>query len=299
MEVLHELAGAQHGLVTRAQLIQRGIPPGTVAEWARRGRLGRLHPGVYAVAGSQATDLRALAAAVLAAGAGAVASHRAAAWLWDLADELVLEVTVPRGRRPRLSGVTVHRQNGSHGRASLRRGLPITNPLGTLVDVAAVVTREGTAAMLELALSRRLVSIRGVEAELERRRGCRGAGALRSVLATRALGDRPPDSVLESRMAALITRHRLPRAIYQHTVRVDGRFVARVDFAYPEVRLAIEMDGHDSHRTPADLQRDLARQNLLVGAGWTVLRFTWADVVGCPAEVAATIRRQLSRLHTA
>lgn len=100
-------------------------------------------------------------------------------------------------------------------------------------------------------------------------------------------------------MAPLFRRHRLPRPIYQYVVRVDGRFVARVDFAYPEVRLALEVDGHDNHRTPSDFRRDLNRQNLLVAAGWTVLRFTWSDVVQRPAEVAATIRRQLARLQAA
>ncbi len=103
-----------------------------------------------------------------------------------------------------------------------------------------------------------------------------------SALDARALRDRPADSVLESEVAKLFRRNRLPAAAYQYPVHLEGRFIARVDFAYPASRLAVEFDGHDSHRTPAQLQRDLTRQNLLVAAGWTVLRFTWADVVERP-----------------
>jgi very-short-patch-repair endonuclease len=102
--------------------------------------------------------------------------------------------------------------------------------------------------------------------------------------------------VLESRFAAVLRRYGVPRAVYQYTVRSGGRFIARVDFAYPECRLAVEVDGHDSHRTPAQLQSDLTRQNLLVAEGWTILRFTWADVVQRPDMVAEAVLHQLARL---
>lgn len=300
MEGLHELAASQHGVVTRSQLLQNGLRPGTVDEWARRGRLRRLRPGVFAVTGSRTTPIQSLTAAVLAGGNGAMASHRSAAWLWDLSDELTLELTVPRRRRPRLQGVVVHRSADiENRRVSVRQGVPVTTPLRTLVEVGAVVPSNQVSEMLESALARRLVSTRSIEAELGRvaASGKAGCGSIRELLAARALGSRPPDSVLESRMAAVFRRHGIPKAVYQYTVRSEGRFIARVDFAYPDCLLAVEVDGHEKHRTPAQLQADLTRQNRLVAAGWTVLRFTWADVVQRPEMVATTIRRQLARLQ--
>lgn len=177
---------------------------------------------------------------------------------------------------------------------------PVT-PRDAAFLLGCVTSVDAVALAVERALAARLVSTRGLRAEVEQRkaRGRRGPGVLSGVLDARALGNRPPGSVLESRVAAMFRRHRVPKPVYEYTVRLNGRFLARVDFAYPEWRLAVEFDGHDAHRTPAQLQRDLTRQNLLVGAGWTILRFTWADVVERPDMVAATIRSQLAKLQAA
>ncbi|MGH9269189.1 MAG: endonuclease domain-containing protein, partial [Acidimicrobiales bacterium] len=147
----------------------------------------------------------------------------------------------------------------------------------------------------------RLFTIAGVETALEAvaRRGRRGAGVLRRILDERALGDARPDSLLESRMARLLKSAELPPAAFQHDIYAGRRFVGRVDFAYPEVRLAIEVDGWEAHASPEALQGDLSRQNALVGAGWTVLRFTWHDIVRRPPAVATAITRVLGPLTLA
>lgn len=300
MTEFHEQAAAQHGLITRAQLLDGGIAASTISDWARQGRLRRVGVGVFAMPGSKSTDLQRLLSAVLAAGDGAVASHRAATWLWGLSDEPAMEVTVPRARRPRLCGVAVHRPGDDRPhRPSIRHCIPVTNPVRTLADLGSVAPVELVREAVERALAARLVSLGGLrrEALVARGRGRQGPSVLAGVLAQRALTDRPPDSVFESRVAAFFRRHHLPKPVFQHAVRCDGRFLARVDFAYPEWLLAIEFDGHDAHRTPAQLQRDLTRQNLLVMAGWTVLRFTWADVVQRPEMVADTIRTKINALR--
>ena len=66
--------------------------------------------------------------------------------------------------------------------------------------------------------------------------------------------------------------------------------MARVDFAYPELKLAIEVDGFAAHSTVDAFRRDRVRQNALVAAGWTVLRFTWPEVDACAPQVGQTIR---------
>lgn len=290
-------AGDQHGLITRAQLVEAGVSATMVGRWLQRGRLVTAFPAVYRVPGAPVTWEQRLLAAVLAAGDGALASHRSAARLWELLDDDVIEVTVPVESRPRLRGAAaIHRSGDVEDAHVVRRhGVPATTPMRTLVDLGAVAGPALVEDALDKALTARLVTIAGVENELDElaRPGRRGAGVLRRILDRRALGASRPDSILEPRMARLLRRYDLPAAAFQHRVVKGGRFVAQVDFAYPNAKLAIEVDGFEAHSSPRALQSDLRRQNDLVGAGWTVLRFTWEDVVRRTAAVAAQIRNSL------
>lgn len=299
---MSQLAAGQHGVVTRRQLARSGFAPRTIDNWVASGRLERLHPAVYCVAGAPSTDHRALMAAVLAAGSGCLASHRSAAWLWGLGDPPLPEVVVPRSRRPRLHGVVVHHPlDLPKARRSVKDGIPVTNPLRTLVDLGAVCEADAVADAVERALIARLVTFRGLSAEWRRvaKPGRSGSGVLRRILDYRLLGEKPPDSVMEAKGAPLFTRSGLPKPVFQFVVTHGGRHVARVDFAYPALKVAIEFDGLDAHASAAALRRDLARQNRLMAAGWLVLRFTWADVIHRPGEVADEIAAVLSKRSAA
>jgi very-short-patch-repair endonuclease len=255
--------------------------------------------GVYRSSGSPETDEQRLLAAVLAAGDEALASHRSAAWLWEVLPAHALpiepEITVPSPRRPQLRGVIVHRSLDLHSeRSSRRRSIPVTNPLVTMLHLGAVVGQETLEDAIDLGLEKRLFTVRGLEAVHARfgRPGRNGAGALWRLLENRALESQRPDSLLEPRMARLLRTHGLPPADFQYPVTVDGRRY-RIDFAYPDRMIAIEIDGlgHEARRTR---QQHYDRQNDLAAAGWTVLRFTWTDVTRRPRTVADRIRRALA-----
>ena len=94
-------------------------------------------------------------------------------------------------------------------------------------------------------------------------------------------------------MMRLCHSHGLPMPRFQYVIRRGKVFVAKVDFAYPEIKLAIEVDGYETHSSLDAFQHDRSRQNDLVELGWTVLRFTWDDVVHRPEAVASRIRRVL------
>jgi len=96
-------------------------------------------------------------------------------------------------------------------------------------------------------------------------------------------------------MARIFDRYGLPRARFQYEVYEDDVFIARPDFAYPELLIAIEVDGWDIHGTPEAMRLDFERQNDLEELGWTVLRFTWYDVTRRPKYVAARIAKVLRR----
>lgn len=274
------------------------MKPRALARAVEDGRLERLQAGAYRFAGAPASWEQALLAAVLAVGGDAAASHRSAARLWGLvdADDDLIELSVRRARAPEPQRAIVHRSGDlADAWCTRRHGIPVTNPLRTLVDLGAVAPRWVVADALERALVTRLVSVAGVErarAALARP-GRSGSGVLAKVLDARALGAAPPDSVLEARMATLLQTRGLPVPAFQHEVRHAGRLVARVDFAYPRLLVALEVDGLSAHASAAALQRDLTRQNELVALGWTVLRFTWHDVVRRPAAVASAIRAAL------
>jgi very-short-patch-repair endonuclease len=99
----------------------------------------------------------------------------------------------------------------------------------------------------------------------------------------------PTESELETRFAQLVQATGLPEPVRQHVVLDADRFVARVDFAYPEARTAIELDGFSTHGNQGAFIADRRRQNSLVALGWTVLRFTWNDLADRPGDVVRTV----------
>jgi hypothetical protein len=121
-------------------------------------------------------------------------------------------------------------------------------------------------------------------------RGLRGIRTARQVL---AVADPLAGSPLESVLRWLIHQAGLPAPVLQHVIRGRrGEFLGRVDLAWPERQVLVEFDG-DVHRERQVFVNDVRRQNGLVLAGWVVLRFTSADLLGRPDWVMATIRRAL------
>jgi hypothetical protein len=287
-------AAAQQGVVTFGQLVTSGIAPSTIGGWVASGRLVRLHHGTFAVGGSPDTFERRCWAAVLGAGGpgAAAVSHLTAAYVWGLVeDEPAIHVVVRRGRTPALRGVVVH-QTRDPFTVHRRNGIPVTSPLRAMVDLGAVARDRVVEDALDRGLAGRLFTVASVEWQLVEvaRRGRRGVGPLRRVLDGRALGRDRPDGLLEPRFARLCLQYGLPSPVFQHAI---GRH--RVDFAYPDLMIAIEVDGYSAHGSPDAFQRDRERQNELVLAGWTVLRFTWADIVKRPREVAQLVADAIGR----
>lgn len=268
-----------------------GVSRATVAGWVRRGRLVQVQPRVYRTAGAPVTWHQQVLAGVLAGGPGAAASHRTAALRWGMLEHGPIEIVVPRGRTPQLRKVIVH-QTRDPIPTTRRSGIPVTSPMRTVVDLGAVVPAATVELALDAAEVARLCAVAAVEWELARiaRPGRRGAGPLREVLDRRALLETPPDGMLEPRFARLCKAAGLDPSIFQHRV---GRY--EIDFAYPDLMLAIEVDGYGPHASRHAFQNDQDRQNAFVGLGWTVLRFTWADAVKRPDHVARLIRQAIGR----
>ena len=138
---LARLAASQHGLVSRPQAVELGLTDAAIKWRCSTGTLRALHPGVYVVGGAPDTWHQRMLGACLAAGGLAVASHRSAARLWGLlGDHDLVELSVLRPKGPRPTGALWHRSRHLvPGHTTVRQGVPVSNPMRTLVDLGAVV----------------------------------------------------------------------------------------------------------------------------------------------------------------
>jgi hypothetical protein len=287
----------QHGLVLRGQLLPLGYTDRQIQSRLSAGEWRQVHRGVYRSSASPMTAEQRLLAACFAAGPRSVASHASAAWLWGLLDHAPERPTlsIPRPAHPRLRGVELHRPGDlDPSRISYRKGIPCTDPLRALVDLAATADRELATGALDQALSTRLVSGRAVAAELERRtaRGRRGVRPLREIMAGRGIIGAPRASVLERQTLQLLNGWRIP--VTGHEVRAgpDDRY--RLDFLLlPPV--AMEVDGYTYHWSPEAKARDEARRNRLRLDGIFLLVYTFLDVRHDRARMFGELTMALAR----
>jgi hypothetical protein len=298
---LDQTARSQYGLVTSQQAVKI-LGPHRKSRWVTQRRLAMVQPGVFRLPGAPETWHQSLMAAALAA--DGVVSHRSAAELWGLIQPAgYVEVSITPSRMPRLHPPAVaHRIKDLHpDLATERVGLRVTDPVRTIIDLGLVLSRGAVSDALSRGLSTALLTVAEVERLREAlgRPGRNGTGVVRSILEARSLQSAPEESLLERRFFDLTRRAGLPTPVLQYEVWDGGRFVARIDAAYPALKIAIEVDGYGPHTTPEAFQRDRTRQNRLVALGWTVLRFTWDDVVRRPAEVARIIEEAIRRAPAA
>lgn len=124
-------------------------------------------------------------------------------------------------------------------------------------------------------------------------KGPAGTKALKQLIARRG-SVAAMESALERKVWRLPTASRLPRPVRQYVLRDENAFVARIDFAYPEARVAIEVDGYRWHSGRRAWARDLARRNRLTELGWRVVHVTHKDVTENGEQVVRRLERLLS-----
>lgn len=289
-----------HGVLTVAEASRLGLSKEDLRALVERGRLHRRHKGVYVEAPPrEGVRLTEAAAALAACGPGATLSHRTAAWLWDLLQSPPgrVELVLPIGARSRLTGVTVHRTRVPV-MARSRNGLRLTDPVRTVLDVAAT-TPSLLTDVVDRALASRILRPGDLQAAAEPvRRGLgHGAARLRLHLLDRGYLGAPAPSVLESQVTRLIVEYGLPHPEAEFVAGENGEY--RLDFAYPSIKLAIEVDGYAWHWDPDRVAADHARRNRLLAQGWRVLVYTWVQIRDRPDEVAAEIRDTHASLASA
>ena len=291
-------AATRHGLFTREHAARGGATNSTIRYRVKTGRWEQLSFDVFRVAGSPRTWRQDLLAAVLIWGSGAAASHRAAAPLFRIPnlDAGWIGLTVPRGRTRVAAPGVVHRHPLDRVDVTVVDAIPTTTPARTLIDLAAVLSADALEEALDDALNRRLVTLASMRRRVAAiaRPGRPGIAAVRRLLDDRDPEAAVPESIMERRAMRIFRKAGLPAPVAQYEIRSGERLVARLDFAYPDVKLAIEADGYASHARRERWERDRARDARLTLLGWRVLRFTWSDIKKRPHWVAATISQALN-----
>ena len=232
-------------------------------------------------------------AAVLAAGEGAVLSHRSAAMLWGIraTARSAVEVTVPRPARSR-PGVTVHAAVLPADETTVRSGIPVTTSPRTLLDLAAVLPRALEPALNEAEV-KRLTDPLSLAAVVSRYPGRRGVAAVRRALDAGAVGATVIRSRLERAFLEFLDRAGLPRPEVNAHVELAGALV-EVDCVWRGARLLAELDGFETHGTRRAFERDRARDRALQVAGWRVVRITWRQLLEQPDVLAAELAALLA-----
>jgi hypothetical protein len=198
-------------------------------------------------------------------------------------------VTVDQSRRRAgTQGLVAHRRNrfDPTTHCTVVRGLWITHLARSLVDAWPLLEAKERRPLLLDVVREQRTATKELRSALAERPNVGGHRALAQAV---DLAEDGCQSELEAMGVLSVFRHRsLPRSVGQFAVALADRR-ALLDRAWPEVRLAVELDGARFHTSPEDRRRDLARDAALAAAGWVVLRFTYADVLRDPDGVRARV----------
>lgn len=292
-----ELAASRHGTVLRHQAVSLGISPRDITTAKRQGWLTEPVRGVLVFAGQPSTFEQRLAVVTSASTSGPVASHRAAARLLALDgfEHAGPEVSTMRpGRVARsLTDTVICHQVDRLDRSDVIEiaGVRCTSVARTLADLGHVCDR--AAVWKALIAARRVHRVHPGwlhrTATRLHRPGQAGTGSLLWALRRWSAEGALPESWLEELVRRLAAHPGIPAVVAQHEIRDGrGRFVARLDFAIPSLRLGIEAHSRQFHYGPIREAADEDRDLRAAACGWELLYIGWY-ATRQPAEVAQLI----------
>jgi very-short-patch-repair endonuclease len=286
--VIAQIAGRQHGVVTRAELSDAGVTKAQIEARLASGALLREYRGVFRVGHRAPSTEARYMAAVKAGGDGALLAGRAAAYLLGLMKGRPPEPTViaptprhVRGLRTRVCRALEARDG------TIVNGIPVTTVPFTLVALTPDATIEELARSCHEAGVKYGTTPRQVYAVLERRPTAPGATKLRRVLGGE---ERVTLSALEREFLKRLREADLP--LPETNRPAGGR---RVDCRWPEHRLTVELDSYRYHRSRHAWEQDRRREREAYARGDQLRRYTYGDVFDDPAAMLGEVRGLLVR----
>jgi len=284
-EDIWRLACRQHDVISHAQLLALGLSSASIRHRLVTGRLFAKHRGVYAVGRPMLTQDGDWMAAILASTSDARLSHESAGVIWGGWDSESrgIEVSFARGRSARRPSILAHRRVAEVlERVTIVRGIPVTDPAQTIVDLAS----RSNDAQVERTINNfdrlDLINPDTLRQAITTFGSLPGVSRVRHVLDRRTFA--LTHTELERLFLPIARRAGLPTPLGQH--RRNGY---RVDFYWPTLRMVVETDSLRYHRTPAQQHRDRVRDHTHQAAGDYPVRFTHAQVRYQPAYVEKTL----------
>ncbi|OBI83041.1 hypothetical protein [Mycobacterium sp. E740] len=291
---LQRIFEAQDGLASSGQILQHMTRRGFEAA-LKSGPLQRLWPGIYCL--GEPDDAMRLRGLDLRCGNPVAACLHTAAAIhgFDVEEPADLHVLSPRGSRLRSAdGLKVHRREGAP--LTVVDARPVTAPAWTAVEVARAQRRPRALATLDAALRSGTVNRTELWRAAVEQAGRRGIVTVRDLI---ALADARSESPMESEARLAMIDGGLPTPELQYEI-VDGNGeLRRLDFAWPNERVAVEYDGVDWHSGADAMRRDRRRTAALFDVGWTVIPIVFEDVRYRSWEFVGRIDRQLWRARAA
>jgi predicted transcriptional regulator of viral defense system len=277
-----KVAGRQFGRIARWQLHKLGITESTIAMWLSQGYLHRRLPGVFAVGHPGTSYEAALAEALLYAGPGAMLSHETAASWRRLLDRRPSRIHVTTPRRCRsLRGIQVHQRRAcERGR---HNGLPTTTIPQTLLDLAATAPLYKVRHALANADYNDDLDLDAIDQTLGR--GRPGGARLRQALERHRPELAATKSRLERMFLEICEQQGWPLPEVNHYI---GEW--QIDALWRDKQIAVELDGHGNHHSPAQLRRDRRKELDVRAAGFTPVRYC-EEQLKARAEVVADLTR--------
>ena len=296
------LAAAQHGVVNRRQLLALGATSEAVKAALRSGRLlsDPNYRGVYALGRPATTPEARFMAAVLSGAEGSHLTATSAATNWSLLpyrQHDPVHISSVSWRAPTPARV-VHelRRPLDPGDRCLRNNIPTTTVPRLILDVAEIAADDLEHVLNEAHYLHGL-RLWTIEQAASRAPGRHALKPIARLLAQYDDGTTWTRSEIERQLRRIAKQAGLPPPSMNHPFDAY-----ELDAAWPDINLAVELDGRAAHSTPRAFERDRRKQNALVLEGWTVLRFTYNQIMNHAGRVAAELTQAydhpLRRNHT-
>lgn len=281
-------AREQSGVISRLQLRESGLTDTAIARMTTAGELTQPAPRVFLVGGAPLTFRARLWVAVLST--DGIVGFATAARLWGALEDHTgaVHLILPHARRvypPKW--VRLHRVPVPRHATTTMTGLAITTRSWSVLDVLTTLGPGPRERLADRALQRGWIQVSDINRRLLGYPGRTGNTALR-LLAQQAGDGAAAKS--ERIMHDLLRQAGIDGWVPNYRLWHEGELIGVIDLALPDKRLAIEVDGWAYHQDIDRFQRDRTRQNDLIALGWSVLRFTWADLTQRPGYVRAMVR---------
>ncbi len=281
------IAARQDNVIGREQLVAAGLGRGAIAHRVAVRWMQRMHQGVYLIGAAPPTLMARARAAAIACGDDATISHRAAAVLFGLLPDSGgdVDVTVVGRNAHRQQRIRIHRVTRmARQDVVILSGLRVTSIARTVCDLAATESERETERAFQEALYRRAVTPRGLAAVLAREPTRPGAAVIHALIRDPRL----TRSERERLLLKLIDQAQLPRPLTN--VRTQGN---PVDVLWPVEKLIVEFDGWGAHGHRLAFEKHRKRDQILVAAGYRVIRVTDRQLLDEPLAVIARIAQAL------